>query len=334
MNEPKGSGRGYECPQCGALRAPDNTPSCACTERASEALRDARTAEAAAAEDFDPLRIRPYVELEGAGMEGTAPAEPSAAEDTMPLHAITPALPTPLVPRETEPSATDLSLFETGGGVPGTPAPPSAEDRPGGRRRTVLLALAAACVAVVAAAGYASGLFSYETPSREGALPDDVRAAVPDTSTSAAPVSSSQAGATTSGPASAPPSSASSSHSTGPSSSASSASPSASRSTEPTETATTVRATGTIEPENGAGDAQKTSAAPVLRRGDKGAEVTELELRLTQLGLYTRQPGGKYNEGVEDAVTGYQQARGIQDEEPGVYGAATRTRLESETTEP
>ncbi|MFD0393255.1 hypothetical protein ACFQ3Z_15225 [Streptomyces nogalater] len=40
---------------------PDHTPACDCTERAAAALRETRTAEAAAAEDFDPLRIRPYV---------------------------------------------------------------------------------------------------------------------------------------------------------------------------------------------------------------------------------------------------------------------------------
>ena len=65
-----------------------------------------------------------------------------------------------------------------------------------------------------------------------------------------------------------------------------------------------------------------------------GPEVIELELRLTQLGLYTRQPAGHYNEGVEDAVSRYQWARGIQGDELGVYGAETRARLESETAEP
>ncbi|WP_244204129.1 hypothetical protein, partial [Streptomyces africanus] len=54
---------GHPCPECGTPRQPDNTPSCACTHRAAEALRNTRTTEAAAAEDFDPLRIRPYVEL-------------------------------------------------------------------------------------------------------------------------------------------------------------------------------------------------------------------------------------------------------------------------------
>ncbi|MEU1184062.1 peptidoglycan-binding protein, partial [Streptomyces sp. NPDC005820] len=65
-----GPPHGHPCPQCGALRAPDNTPSCTCAQRASDALRDTRTAEAAAAEDFDPLRIRPYVELGGTAEPG------------------------------------------------------------------------------------------------------------------------------------------------------------------------------------------------------------------------------------------------------------------------
>jgi peptidoglycan hydrolase-like protein with peptidoglycan-binding domain len=72
----------------------------------------------------------------------------------------------------------------------------------------------------------------------------------------------------------------------------------------------------------------------VLRRGSEGEEVVELELRLTQLGLYTRKASGHYNEGVEDAVTRYQWARGIQVTEYGVYDLATRERLESETQEP
>ncbi|MCF1600385.1 peptidoglycan-binding protein, partial [Streptomyces muensis] len=171
---------GHPCPECGTPRAPDNTPSCGCGPRVSEALRDARTAEAAAAEDFDPLRIRPYVELEPDG-DGAAAA--SLAEETMRLRAIPPAPPSP--------PAVDLGAFEpdattdvpdTGADSPYT----AARRHPHRRTRTVLLGAGGAIVAVVAAAGLASGLFTYETPSRDTALPDDVRASVPVPSTSEA----------------------------------------------------------------------------------------------------------------------------------------------------
>src|SRR5688500_9613788 len=49
---------GHACPDCGGRR-----PGCAC----------ARTAEAAAAEDFDPLRIRPYVTLDAPDDEAGDP---------------------------------------------------------------------------------------------------------------------------------------------------------------------------------------------------------------------------------------------------------------------
>ncbi|MFE1349714.1 hypothetical protein ACFW57_34570, partial [Streptomyces sp. NPDC058757] len=44
---------GHACPECGGQR-----PGCACARAAD------RSAELAAAEDFDPLRIRPYVTLD------------------------------------------------------------------------------------------------------------------------------------------------------------------------------------------------------------------------------------------------------------------------------
>lgn len=332
---------GHLCPECGAPRGADNTPSCGCTERASEALRDARTAEAAAAEDFDPLRIRPYVELdrapEGAGAVGAGAVQepPPAADDTtelpaveatMALRAVAPdvtaALPTPLAPPANAPSAADLSLFEED-------AAPVGEGPRRGRRRTALLGVSGALVTVVAAAGFASGLFTYESPSRDEAPPENVRAAVPDASTSAASVSPSTESRSAE-PTSAAPSpsvSASPSPSASPSASASSGSPSPSRSAaEPTASGATTSAGGS--------DNSRETTPPVLRRGSEGAEVTELELRLTQLGLYTRKASGNYNEGVEDAVSRYQWARGIQAEEYGVYDLVTRERLESETTEP
>ncbi|MFE9764682.1 peptidoglycan-binding protein [Streptomyces sp. NPDC005808] len=71
-----------------------------------------------------------------------------------------------------------------------------------------------------------------------------------------------------------------------------------------------------------------------LRRGDSGTEVTELQLRLTQLALYIGEADGDYDSQVEDAVTRYQWARGLTADELGVYGRTTRTSLEAETAEP
>ncbi|MFF4252217.1 peptidoglycan-binding domain-containing protein [Streptomyces sp. NPDC001663] len=315
MTDPKG----HLCPECGTPRGADNTPSCSCTQRASDALRDARTAEQAAAEDFDPLRIRPYVELEADGTGHPVPPAAPAVEVTMPLRPVSAEVP----------SSDDLRLFE---GVYDEVAEDAEDDaayRSRRRRRTVLLGVGGAFAAVMAAAGLASGLFSYEKPTRDTALPDDVRASVPDASPSEA--SESPSARTTSVRPAPPAPVVSASPSLSPSPSLSSASPSPSRSAEPTGTPPTATATGTI---SSGSDNGRQTAPPVLSRGSNGPEVTELELRLTQLGLYTRKASGHYNEGVEDAVSRYQWARGITDDELGVYGLETRSRLESETTEP
>ncbi|MGW1952138.1 peptidoglycan-binding protein [Streptomyces sp. NPDC001920] len=355
MSEPRGTGDaggpdgperpdGRVCPECGAPRAADNTPSCGCGRRVSEALRDARTAEAAAAEDFDPLRIRPYVELDG-GTEQERGAAPEADPgETMPLRAVPPAgpasgrrpadpsaaPPTPLSSTGTTPDARDLSLFEPETAVYGAEG---GGREPGSRRgRTVLLGVGGGLAAVLAAAGLASGLFAYETPSRDRALPKDVRASVPAPPTSQEAPTPAPAGTSPrQAPAPVTPS-ATRSASASPSPSGSSASPSPS-------TSATEKATSTPSP-SGAAEAQEQSsparetAPPTLRRGDRGPEVLELELRLTQLGLYAREAKGSYNESVEEAVARYQWARGVQPEEYGVYDAVTRERLEAETREP
>ncbi|MEU0402307.1 peptidoglycan-binding domain-containing protein [Streptomyces sp. NPDC006197] len=91
---------GHVCPECGVHR-----PGCAC----------ARAAETAAAEDFDPLRIRPYVTLEGPegsdGSDGpdgqpTAHLPAYATEPTYSAYSTEPTYPTePAYPTEDPPTA-------------------------------------------------------------------------------------------------------------------------------------------------------------------------------------------------------------------------------------
>ncbi|MEU5116287.1 peptidoglycan-binding domain-containing protein [Streptomyces longwoodensis] len=319
MNEPNGPHEplGHPCPECGAPRAADHTPSCACARRTSDAVRDTRTAEVAAAEDFDPLRVRPYVEYGRLGEPGEpgAPSEPGGApaERTMPLRAV-PAAPVGA-------GAEDLELFEEGAPA-GDPVP-----EPGGRRRrTLLLVAAGAVVAVAAAAGFASGLFSYETPTRDTAAPRDVRAAVPGPSDSPSSATASATGTASPSPSASDSPSPSASDSASPSPSASSASPSPSGSPSGPASPTASVTAPTPSPSG-----QDNGRATALRRGDKGPEVAELQTRLRQVGLYGSDINGSYNEQVENGVRTFQWWRGIQDDEPGVYGAVTRARLEAET---
>ncbi|MFZ4189612.1 peptidoglycan-binding protein [Streptomyces pseudogriseolus] len=506
MDQPNG----HPCPECGATRHADNTPSCACTRRAADALRDARTAETAAAEDFDPLRIRPYVELssttpdgspeatepgpqaagdgdagspeatttsravrpdagEPGGLRAPGPADaagpadtgvtangagaghtggpaddatpqpasapgaggsvgtgepagteaphtgaaangasaahpgsragattrpagtgaphtgtgatgatpgtahhasapgadqaptdaphPASPDVTMTLRAVrpdgtgepgatpaggadAPSLATPLAPGTAQPNADDLGLFDdatrplrtVSAGVaaprPDDPAPRSR------RRRGALIVASGAAVAVLGAAGWASGLFSYDTPSRNTAAPDDVRAGLPDASSAAPSAEPSSEPPSVSPGASASVSdspSASASASGSPSPSASSSAPSASASAEPSATpsadAESSAPAGDPEPE------EPVDTAPVLRRGDRGPEVVELQQRLRQVWLYQGDMNGQYGRRVEEAVRHYQWSRGIN-EELGVYGPQTRARLEAETGTP
>ncbi|MFF7973483.1 peptidoglycan-binding protein [Streptomyces sp. NPDC007905] len=306
---------GHTCPECGAPRGADNTPSCDCARRASEALREARTAEAAAAEDFDPLRIRPYVEVADA-------SEDDAGARTRPVPAVEATLPMRPV---AGPHSTDLRLIEQEPPPePGTGAGGGPAEEPRHRsRRTVLLSAAGAGVAVAAAAGFASGLFSYHTPSRDRAA-QEVRESVPEVTargTSSAPAP--PAPTRTASPSLSPSADPSPSPSTSSSSPVPTASRSASRPASPAPSATAI----------GTPNASPT-AAPVLRLGNQGPEVTELQLRLKQLNLYGDQVTGVFTPPVEDAVRNYQGARGIRGDDLGVYGPATRASLESETSKP
>jgi hypothetical protein len=291
------------------------------------------------------------VELDGTPQEQTPPATPvapegetqrlPAVEETMLLRAVTPSplpaqetsvLPTLRAPSDTAPIPTDLSLFADGGSGKGDGAAPDPltddEDPPRRHhRRTVLLAAAGAVVAVTAVAAFASGMFSYETPSRDEAAPQDVRASVPTASKSPASATPSTSGSTPAQPTSASPAPSLSGtpSPTASSSPSATASRSAPASHTPTPTASTSSATG-----------RQSNSTPttVLQRGDEGPEVTELQLRLTEAKFYSGPDNGIFDKQVQTSVRAYQVARGITSDELGVYGTATRARLESETPEP
>ncbi|MGX5209485.1 peptidoglycan-binding domain-containing protein [Streptomyces violaceus] len=271
------------------------------------------------------------------------PAVP-AAPAPVPAPDATSVLPTPLAPDGALPSVTDLRLFDRTGTAAVAPGRPESAEfesesesggRPRGRRRIVLLAAAGACVAVVTAAGYASGLFFYEGPSRNTALPDGIRASVPDAPSSGAASSSptQSAPATPSAPAAPPPApSRTGSPSASPSPSTSSASPSPSQTASPSapETSATATGPGKSPPDNSRQNGNPT----VLRLGDRGPEVTELQSRLRQLFLYDDDTDGTFDDRLQDAVSNYQYSRGIQADDLGVYDRDTRAKLESETQEP
>ncbi|MGC0343532.1 peptidoglycan-binding domain-containing protein [Streptomyces sp. SLBN-8D4] len=292
------------CPECGAPRAADGTPSCACAHRASEAHRESRTAEAAAAEDFDPVRIRPFVEV------GEEPAD-SAEEPELPALA--------------RDLAADTSIGADAGQEPiGQPAVASPADiAPDRRRRTVLLAGTGAAVAVLVTGGFLGGLFTYDGPSRDGSAAGGVRAGVPE-----APPSSSGPSVTASSPA------ASSTQSSAPPSSSPSARPSDSASptgtTTPVGAPSSAAATATVAP----GPTVSSGQPPVLSLGDHGPEVVELQLRLRQVGVYDGEADGDFDQQVQSAVRTYQVTRFVLQDDSGVYGRATRASLESETSEP
>ena len=333
---------GHVCPACGMERGPERTgaetepgagsgPGCACGDRTAQptgdqqrAARSAETAaEIAAAEDFDPLRIRPYVTL-GDAHTAAEPEPghevPGAAATTMPLFLDVPAArPLP----ETE--APDEARRRTVAGYGETDPV-----QPRRRRPFAVVAVGAAVAAVVGTAAFAGGLFTGDEGHTD---------AMPSASTSTGDAGSEPATAVSESPSASasrsvsaspsPSASASASASASPSKSATasrSAPASASASTAPAPSSASAPAPGT-----------STQAPPALngstlQPGDSGAEVAELQRRLKEVWLYHGPTDGTYSGRVEDAVAVYQSYKAIQGDPEGVYGPNTRQALEAETS--
>ncbi|MEU9008591.1 peptidoglycan-binding protein [Streptomyces sp. NPDC048479] len=311
---------GHACPGCGTPRGADGGAGsgCDCAERAADAVRAERKAEIAAAEDFDPLRIRPYVTLERPhGEEGRhgeeAPegsgTEPEAATAPLPLPLPLPVLAPRPRPR-TEPTAR-LSV--------------DPDPVPQHRRRPLAgLMVGAAALAMAGTAAFAGGLFSGD---------EERNTALPDTETSAPGVSAAVPDAPSSSPTRSVSPSASAAPSRTPSASHSSPRTAPEPSGRPerpsTPPASTARATGTVSQ-----PAPEPPAPATLRRGDSGLEVVELQKRLAEAWMYGGQADGQYSDSVEEAVRVFQRDRDVKSDPEGVYGPDTRRALEAETREP
>ncbi|MEU2676841.1 peptidoglycan-binding protein [Streptomyces sp. NPDC007107] len=382
---------GHMCPECGGEQGARPGAGCACGARTAD--RDARSAEIAAAEDFDPLRIRPYVTLssdddtsdpyaaqgggtaQGGGPGRSAyPATGAAQGDGSGRSAYTATgegdtRGMPLAPGGgagehdapgPEAAATTMPLFLDGvrGGAPdgdaggaagtgrgpGPGVPPDASAVDEARRRTAaayagsgpdpvqprrrrpfaVVAVGAAVAAVVGTAAFASGLFDDED-RREAALPE-VTSSVPDTGGEpAASVSESPSAS----PSATPSRSASASPSASPSPSKS---PSASRSATPSASPSP-SASATKDPATtAAAPPAEEASGTTLRRGDRGAEVSELQRRLQEIWVYRGPEDGDYSERVEQAVAEYQRWVSVQGDPSGVYGPETRRALEAQTS--
>ncbi|MFD3514036.1 peptidoglycan-binding protein [Streptomyces sp. NPDC058657] len=334
---------GHPCPQCGTERAaPDGNrpgpgaPACDCARHAAEAHHADRTAELADAEDFNPLRIRPYVHLAGPQDEGPG-AAPQGFHEQGPGSTETPyddnthpaARTMPLRPVHAAPPYGARPGGDTFADGPGG-APVAYADAPAPRRsRTVLFAAAAAVAVVAAGAAFASGAF-------DGGSEEPL--ALPAVSTSTPTLITEPASASAPSPTS------------------SSAAPSAtvSRTTRPTPVRASPTATPTRPPATASSKPPAppaTTAAPPptapappppaatapaasLAQGSSGPEVVELQERLSQEWLYSGPAHGRYTSRVADAVARFQSYTDIEDDPEGVYGPATRAALEARTREP
>ncbi|MFE9817245.1 peptidoglycan-binding protein [Streptomyces sp. NPDC005773] len=357
---------GHICPECGTDNRPGTGPGCACTarpahdgaaftqqaagphhlsedERAAEQQRIAeqhhagRSAEFAAAEDFDPLRIRPYVTLGGEDTAAAGPSQgqghtpggqPGDAATTMPLF-LDPAGPGP-APEATVPGGaagfTDDTALLTAGPDP---------VQPRRRRPFAALVAGAAVVTVVGTAAFVGGLFKGggdHEADLDQALPSTVASLSEESVEPSAPESASASPSPSRTTSGSPSASASATRSASPSASVSASTSTSASASRPAAASSPAATAASSSPAAVAPPAQPQDG-PTLRLGDSGPEVAELQRRLQEAWVLRDGPiDGDYSKRVEDAVREYQIWRNIEGDPEGVYGPNTRRVLEGATS--
>lgn len=84
------------------------------------------------------------------------------------------------------------------------------------------------------------------------------------------------------------------------------------------------------KPKNASGHAQEVKTLPaiaglILRPGDRGDAIAQLQQRLKELGFYKGSIDADYGEGTQAAVTAFQREKGIKDD--GIAGSVTQSLL-------
>ncbi|MDB1087774.1 peptidoglycan-binding domain-containing protein [Streptomyces sp. ACA25] len=273
---------------------------------------------------------------------------------------MTHSLSKPVLPSEQGPDPADVALFPIGGpGVgpdhPEFNRPRRSHRRPPRRGRAALLA-GASMAAVVGSTALAATLIGSGTRPDDArldevnrptmALPDGSRALEPAPVDSEKPEksegsgSASPDGEATSPPSGPPPGSTepadpaeTETDASGGPASPETPSPPPERSGNPPPPRTAPPPeTPDPDPDPGGPDEGEDAAPRVLREGDEGPDVAELQYRLRQpWGIYDGGITGHYDRKTRQAVAKFQRWYGVQGELHGVYGFLTRDRLEEHT---
>ncbi|MEU3460162.1 peptidoglycan-binding domain-containing protein [Streptomyces sp. NPDC006733] len=313
----------------------------------------------AATEGFHPLRVRPYVAEPGTeGAEstvkpliGTAGSTPAATDVGMfPADGLEYAADDAAGPPAADGSGHPARhphdsglLLDRSGGSDWDDVDDSGRQRGGRRRRPRRrgrgLVVAAATVAATAMAAGAVAVANQllSSPDRpERALPDNT-SSVPDVVLPTADATAAAAPTTARGkaPAASPTAThrAPSTPVTTPA--ATVPPPSAAPTTPPVATGDPVVPgpdgnPGTATPS--APVTHPTITVPALRLGDSGPAVRDLQQRLRRAYVYMGGVDGTFDSDVKDAVAMFQFWNAITSDPEGVYGPATRTALERQTS--
>ncbi|WP_050506405.1 peptidoglycan-binding protein [Streptomyces rimosus] len=346
------------CPHCSAPAGADGRPRCLC--------------EAAGAEDFDPLRVRPYVRLPD-GADATDAMPGGTAEAMRPDPRPAPRFGSRTVPpagsrtgaragsragphsgaRANSHAGSHAGTYggphagSRGGPHAGARAGSGAEGGTGSedevgaydtarrrRRQAGLAAMAVSAAALAAGAVMLSGALLSDS-DQDRALPDDHRHLPSVARTSDGGSTHAPGGGGAPGHRTAAPSAAP----THAPYRAPQAPPGPSGTPTPSRAPSSPPGTATASGSITSAPESRTPSRPpdgpiVLREGASGPEVLELQRRLEQMAVYPGPEDGRFDRAVREAVVAFQRTFGLWEDPAGVYGVQTRRSLEARTVEP